>query len=38
LEVEGGFSYAMNGHCSGCRCATGSAFKPFACIKRPRLG
>lgn len=26
------FQYALNCHCSGCRRATGSAFKPFAGI------
>ena len=31
------FAYAMNCHCSGCRRATGSAFKPFAGIARDRL-
>ncbi len=37
LEVEDAFAYAMNCHCSACRRATGSAFKPFAGIERPRL-
>ncbi len=32
------FAYAMNCHCSDCRRATGSAFKPFAGIARDRLG
>ena len=31
------FSYAMNCHCSQCRRATGSAFKPFAGIERHQL-
>jgi len=31
------FQYAMNCHCSNCRRATGSAFKPFAGIERDRL-
>jgi hypothetical protein len=31
------FAYALNCHCSGCRAATGSAFKPFAGIGRDRL-
>jgi hypothetical protein len=28
--VDDAFEYAMNCHCSNCRRATGSAFKPFA--------
>ena len=32
------FVYAANCHCSNCRRATGSAFKPFAGIGRDRLG
>lgn len=28
------FGYALNCHCSGCRRATGSAFKPFGGIER----
>ena len=32
------FSYAANCHCSMCRQATGSAFKPFAGIERSKLG
>jgi hypothetical protein len=32
------FLYAANCHCSGCRRATGSAFKPFAGIERGKLG
>jgi hypothetical protein len=31
------FGYAANCHCSGCRRATGSAFKPFAGIEREKL-
>ena len=31
------FEYALNCHCSQCRRATGSAFKPFAGIKKERL-
>jgi hypothetical protein len=33
-EVADAFEYAANCHCSGCRRATGSAFKPFGGIKR----
>ena len=36
-SVADEFAYAMNCHCSGCRRATGSAFKPFAGIARDRL-
>ncbi len=36
-QVEDGFKYALNCHCSDCRRATGSAFKAFAGIERPRL-
>ena len=36
-EVDDAFVYAMNCHCSNCRRATGSAFKPFAGIQRDRL-
>src|ERR1700716_1093748 len=32
------FVYAANCHCSNCRRATGSAFKPFAGIARDKLG
>ena len=32
------FVYAANCHCSNCRRATGSAFKPFAGIERYKLG
>jgi hypothetical protein len=31
------FVYAFNCHCSQCRRATGSAFKPFAGIERQKL-
>ena len=36
-EVSDAFLYAMNCHCSECRAATGSAFKPFAGIERENL-
>lgn len=36
-EVADEFLYALNCHCSDCRCATGSAFKPFAGIARDKL-
>jgi hypothetical protein len=36
-EVEDAFEYAMNCHCSNCRRATGSAFKPFAGISSSAL-
>jgi hypothetical protein len=36
-SVEDAFKYAANCHCSECRAATGSAFKPFAGIERERL-
>jgi len=36
-EVEDRFEYAMYCHCSQCRRATGSAFKPFAGIGRDQL-
>ena len=36
-EVADEFRYAMNCHCSRCRAATGSAFKPFAGIEREKL-
>jgi len=36
-QVEDSFRYALNCHCSKCRRATGSAFKPFAGIKRSKL-
>ncbi len=35
--VDDAFRYAANCHCSRCRAATGSAFKPFAGIERERL-
>jgi catechol 2,3-dioxygenase-like lactoylglutathione lyase family enzyme len=35
--VEDAFVYASNCHCSNCRAATGSAFKPFAGIEREKL-
>jgi hypothetical protein len=36
-QVADAFEYAMNCHCSQCRRATGSAFKPFAGIGRGQL-
>ena len=36
-EVIDDFLYAANCHCSNCRRATGSAFKPFAGIEREKL-
>lgn len=36
-SVEDSFSYSLNCHCSNCRRATGSAFKPFAGIERRKL-
>lgn len=36
-EVADAFAYAANCHCSNCRRATGSAFKPFAGIESDRL-
>ena len=36
-QVADSFLYAANCHCSGCRRATGSAFKPFAGIERDKL-
>jgi hypothetical protein len=36
-EVPDEFLYAANCHCSGCRAATGSAFKAFAGIEREKL-
>jgi hypothetical protein len=36
-RVADDFGYASNCHCSRCRAATGSAFKPFAGIKRDKL-
>ena len=35
--VRDEFVYALNCHCSNCRRATGSAFKPFAGIERGKL-
>jgi hypothetical protein len=35
--VDDAFEYAANSHCSQCRRATGSAFKPFAGIPVARL-
>jgi hypothetical protein len=35
--VDDEFEYAFNCHCSQCRRATGSAFKPFGGIPRSRL-
>jgi hypothetical protein len=36
--VSDKFVYAANCHCSNCRRATGSAFRPFAGIERGKLG
>ena len=36
-RVADEFLYASNCHCSRCRAATGSAFKPFAGIERDKL-
>ncbi len=36
-RVADAFVYASNCHCSRCRAATGSAFKPFAGIEREKL-
>jgi hypothetical protein len=36
-KVADEFGYALNCHCSDCRRATGSAFKPFAGIERGKL-
>jgi hypothetical protein len=36
-QVTDAFAYAANCHCSSCRRATGSAFKPFAGIAREEL-
>jgi hypothetical protein len=35
--VTDAFEYGANCHCSGCRRATGSAFKPFVRIRREEL-
>jgi hypothetical protein len=37
FRVADEFLYASNCHCSRCRAATGSAFKPFAGIEREKL-
>jgi hypothetical protein len=36
-QVADAFEYALNCHCSNCRRATGSAFKPFAGIAADRM-
>jgi hypothetical protein len=36
-RVADEFLYAANCHCSRCRAATGSAFKPFAGIEREKV-
>ena len=36
-RVADEFAYAFNCHCSQCRRATGSAFKPFAGVLREKL-
>ncbi|WP_422019230.1 GFA family protein [Roseibium sp.] len=36
-RVRDDFEYAQNCHCSGCRKATGSAFKPFGGIRREQF-
>jgi hypothetical protein len=36
-RVSDEFRYAANCHCSRCRAATGSAFKPFGGIEREKL-
>jgi hypothetical protein len=36
-DVRDEFSYSLMCHCSQCRRATGSAFKPFAGIERHKL-
>ena len=38
FQVADEFLYAMNCHCSNCRRATGSAFKPMAGIEAHKLG
>ena len=35
--VDDAFVYAMNCHCSKCRAATGSAYKPMGGIEREKL-
>jgi len=37
FQVADAFEYAMICHCSQCRRATGSAFKPFAGIRRDHV-
>jgi hypothetical protein len=37
FAVPDEFLYAANCHCSNCRAATGSAFKPFAGVEREKL-
>lgn len=37
-SVADEFAYAFNCHCSGCRRATGAAFKSLAGIERAKLG
>jgi hypothetical protein len=37
FRVADEFLYTSNCHCSRCRAATGSAFKPFAGIEREKL-
>ena len=37
FSVEDSFRYALNCHCSQCRRATGTAFKSFAGIERPKF-
>jgi hypothetical protein len=37
FRVADAFVYAGNCHCSRCRAATGSAFKPYAGIERQKL-
>ena len=37
FTVADAFTYALNCHCSQCRRATGSAFKPFGGILREKL-
>jgi hypothetical protein len=36
-RVSDAFLHAANCHCSACRAATGSAFKPFAGIELAKL-
>jgi hypothetical protein len=37
FTVEDAFRYALNCHCSQCRRTTGTAFKSFAGIERPKF-